>query len=111
MRGRRRSVLSGRRQNYFSEAMEVRRTRLVAEEAMPEFATSDSCFGLFNSTALGIKAGNNIGATRELYLKADRFIQQGGNNPQGAICKFTNLDLFTGVSATSVMLGYTFAFY
>ncbi|MEZ5921948.1 MAG: DUF3570 domain-containing protein [Parvularculaceae bacterium] len=83
---------------------------LLAGAPLPAFATSDSRLGKFSAKTIGAKIGVRLGGG-EFYLKGDRYIQSGDQNPPGTIPGLAGENLFTGVSATSIIVGYSFAFY
>lgn len=96
---------------YTQTAADFFKDYLVGGEPLPEFASSDSRLGKFNATTLGMKLGFKVQHDGELYLRADRYNQSGDAHPAGAIGELADQNLFTGVDATSVMVGYSFAFY
>jgi len=84
---------------------------LVNGQALPSFASSDSRLGNFDATTLGIKVGIRLLGNDELYLRADDYQQTGNNHPGSAIGALKQQNLFTGIKATSFVVGYSFAFY
>jgi len=74
-------------------------------------ASSDSRLGKLGSHSFGLKLGLNVLDNGELYLLAERYSQTGVNHPSTAIGDLKNQDLFSGVKATSMIVGYTFSFY
>ena len=46
----------------------------------------------------------------ELYMQVDKYKQTGPANPAGTLPGLAGQNLFSGVSATSVAVGYSFAF-
>lgn len=96
---------------YTQTAADFFHDYLVYGDPLPDFASSDSRLGKFHATTIGAKIGLKINHTGELYLRADRYNQSGNSHPASAIGGLAYQDLFTGVDATSVMVGYTFAFY
>lgn len=97
---------------YYSQtAASFFRDYLVSGQALPAIASSDSRLGKFNAVTLGLKFGLKVGHTGELYLQGENYKQMGTSHPTGAIGDLAKQNLFTGVSASSVVVGYTFAFY
>jgi hypothetical protein len=96
---------------YTQSAADFFHDYLVNGEPLPDYASSDSRLGKFHATTIGVKIGLKVAHRGELYLRADRYNQSGESHPAGAIGELANQDLFTGADATSVMAGYTFAFY
>ena len=96
---------------YTQTAADFFHDYLVSGDGLPDYASSDSRLGKFNATTLGVKVGVKVNHTGELYLRADRYDQSGNSHPPGAIGALAEQDLFTGVDATNVMVGYSFSFY
>lgn len=84
---------------------------LINSQPTPGFATSDSRLGKFKAITLGAKIGLKVGHTGELYLQGENYRQTGDSHPAGAVGAMAKENLFTGVNASSVIVGYTFAFY
>ncbi len=83
---------------------------LVDGQPLPDFASSDSRLGKFTATTVGLKLGIKLTTNGELYMRADSYSQTGNGHPATAIGDLQSENLFTGIKATSVMVGYTFAF-
>ncbi len=97
---------------YYSQtAAAFFRNYLVSGQALPTYATSDSRLGNFKAATLALKFGFKIGHTGELYVEGDSYKQTGAAHPAGAIGYLANENLFTGVTASSLMFGYSFTFY
>ncbi len=84
---------------------------LLSTQPIPTYASSDSRLSKFSAVTAGARIGLKVGSTGELYLEGERYIQTGVNHPAGAPGALAMENLFSGVSATSFVLGYTFAFY
>ncbi len=84
---------------------------LVSGQALPSFASSDSRLSDFHAITYGGKVGLKFTPTSELYVQGEHYKQSGNNHPAGAIGDLATENLFSGVSATSVIVGFTFGFY
>lgn len=91
---------------------------LVGGQPLPSVASSDSRLGQFNATTFGLKAGItfrtdsefSVARNSELYLQFQDY-QQSGHGGSGPVAALAGIDKFAGVKATSLIVGYTFAFY
>ena len=95
---------------YHQTAAKFFRDYLVDGEALPANASSDSRIGTFNATTTGLKVGMRVLDGGELYLRAENYQQSGAAHPAAAIGELKNQNLFTGIKATSVIVGYSIAF-
>jgi hypothetical protein len=84
---------------------------LIDGQALPNYASSDSRLGTFNANTVALKVGMRVLGNDELYLRAASYQQSGTSHPASAIGDLKTENLFTGIKATSVILGYSFAFY
>lgn len=84
---------------------------LLGGQALPAFASSDSRLDRFSAVTAGLKVGLKLSHTGELYLQVDDYKQTGRSHPSGAPGALANENLFAGVSAANVIVGYTFAFW
>lgn len=84
---------------------------LLSGPALPRYASSDSRLGAFSAVTYGAKAGYAFTPHSELYLQVESYKQSGAAHPAGVIPGLATENLFSGVSATSIVVGYTFAFY
>jgi len=82
---------------------------LLAGTALPAYASSDSRLGKFTATTAGVKIGVRAGPG-ELYARAETYAQKGVGHPPGAPGALAGENLFSGVRATSLVIGYSFAF-
>lgn len=104
---------------YHQSAANFFHNYLVGGQPLPTNASSDSRLDRFSATTVGLKVGiplvapNDMGPTRnsEFYLQVQAYQQTGTNHPAGAIGALAHENLFAGTKATSVIVGYTFAFY
>jgi hypothetical protein len=87
------------------------RNYLISGQALPQYASSDSRIGAFSAVTFGAKAGFNFTPNTELYVQGESYRQMGTQHPAGAIGGLANQNLFSGVSAVSVIAGFTFAFF
>jgi hypothetical protein len=95
---------------YRQSAADFFRYYLLQGEALPEFASSDVRLGKFGAVTLGLKLGLKVGRADELYLRGEYYRQYGDKRPVGAPGDLARETLFSGVSATSIMAGYSFVF-
>ena len=92
---------------------------LVKGAALPAYATSDSRLGQFSATTYGLKVGIpyfsksefDFADTKELYLQVQAYQQTGSRHPSNTPSPLTGENFFSGVKATSVIVGYTYAFF
>jgi Protein of unknown function (DUF3570) len=92
---------------------------LIAGQPLPVNASSDGRLDRFSSVGIGYKVGLDItnhalfGDARrsELYLKVQDFKQTGGAHASPTVPGLAGQNLFSGVRASSVILGYGFSFY
>jgi hypothetical protein len=87
------------------------RDYLIDGQALPENASSDSRLASFDASTIGLKLGMRVRGNDELYLRAASYQQTGTSHPSYAVGDLKQENLFTGVNATSMILGYSFAFY
>lgn len=83
---------------------------LVSGQALPASASSDSRLGKFQATTIGLKVGVRAGPG-EVYARAESYSQTGVSHPAGAPGALAQENLFTGVKATSVVVGYSVGFW
>ncbi|ESQ85236.1 hypothetical protein AEAC466_05865 [Asticcacaulis sp. AC466] len=83
---------------------------LIDGQTLPDYASSDSRLGKFTATTVGLKVGLKVTTNGELYVRADSYNQTGAAHPATAIGDLKTENLFSGIKATSVIVGYTFAF-
>ncbi len=95
---------------YHQTAATFFRNYLVWGDATPQYASSDSRVGQFDSTTFGLKVGFRVGTSGELYLRGSVYNQTGNGHPTDAIGQLKNENLFSGVKAYAGLLGYTFVF-
>jgi hypothetical protein len=83
---------------------------LVSDRPLPAAASSDSRLGEFSAVTEGLRLGYQFGERKELYLLVENYKQTGPAHSDPPIGDLAKEDLFSGVSANSVMAGYSFAF-
>lgn len=96
---------------YTQTAASFFRNYLVSGQPLPKYASSDSRLGAFSAVTWGLRAGYDITPHAELYVQGESYKQTGVTHPPGAIGDLATQNLFSGASATSVVLGFSFAFY
>lgn len=87
------------------------RDYLIDDQPLPSYASSDSRLDAFNASTIALKLGMRVLGHDELYLRAASYQQTGTAHPASAIGDLKTQNLFSGIKATSVILGYSFAFY
>ena len=83
---------------------------LIAGQPLPQYASSDSRLGKFTGLTGGLTLGLKVTRSGEVYLRGEYYAQTGVDHPPNAIGQLASQDLFSGVKATSLMLGYSFGF-
>ena len=96
---------------YHQNAANFFQNYLVNGQAIPTFASSDSRLGKFDALTVGAKVGLKVNHSGELYVQGEYYRQTGEAHPAGAPGGLGTQTLFTGVRATSILVGYSFAFY
>lgn len=96
---------------YSQSAADFFRSYLISGQALPAYASSDSRLGKFDAETYGLKLGMKVGGSGEFYVLGEDYQQNGRNGSSTAPGGLAILNTFTGVKATSIMVGYTFAFY
>ncbi len=87
-------------------------TNVVNREASVDYASSDPRLAKFNATTLGIKWGYVLGSNSEFNIRVEQYKQVGTSMPSEAknMSALSGLDLYPGLKATSVLVGYSFEF-
>lgn len=84
---------------------------LVNGVSLPRYASSDARLGKFTALTYGAQIGFNITNTSQIYVRGEYYDQKGTSHPAGAIGQLQHQNLFSGVKATWVMVGYTWDFH
>jgi hypothetical protein len=95
---------------YSQSAADFFHNYLVSGDAIPRFASSDSRLDKFTAVTGSLKLGYKFTPTNEVYLQVEDYKQSGTSHPTDAIGLLSAQDLFSGVNATSVIMGLSFAF-
>ena len=95
---------------YRQSAADFFRSYLVSGQPLPQFASSDTRLGKFTGLTYGLTLGLNISENAEVYLRGERYNQSGDAHPAGAPGQLANQNLFAGVTANSLMVGFAFNF-
>jgi hypothetical protein len=96
---------------YYSQtAASFYRPYLLTGDPLPAYASSDNRLGSFDGMTFGLKVGFKVGENGELYLRGERYRETGPSHVAGEPAGLAGYNLFSGVSANSLILGYTFAF-
>lgn len=83
---------------------------LVGGLPLPQYASSDTRLGRFNAWTFGGTLGFKLFGSSEAYIRGEYYEQQGNGHPAGAIGQLAHQNLFGGVKATSIMVGYSYGF-
>ncbi len=83
---------------------------LLSTNPLPKFASSDSRLGEFNATTLGATLGFKLMEDTEVYLRAEAYKQKGDEHPTGILPVLSNENMFSGVNAGSLIVGFTYKF-
>jgi len=86
------------------------RNYLVGGQPLPEYASSDPRLGQFVGLTYGLKIGVALTRSTELYVLGAYYQQTGNGHPADAIGQLKQQNLFTGVNAAYVMMGYSWNF-
>lgn len=84
---------------------------LVSGPALPAYASSDSRLGAFHSMTYGTKLGLDVSPRSEFYVKAEYYGQYGNGHPADAVGQLKQQNLFAGIKAAVVFMGYTYDFH
>ena len=93
---------------YHQSAANFFANYLLAGDPFPDFASSDGRLGRFNATTYDVYIGYKFDGHSEFYIEGDRYKQSGQHFFADAPGGLASQDLFTGVSATSVIAGLRF---
>jgi hypothetical protein len=97
---------------YYSQgAADFFHDYLLAGQPTPSFASSDSRLGKFDAVTASLKVGFKLSPTTELYAQLQDYRQSGTSHPSGVPGQLASENLFSGVNATSMLLGVSFAFW
>ena len=80
--------------------------------AQLDYASSDPRLAKLKGTTLGLKWGYELGRNSEFNIRLETYQQTGDSTPAEAkaMPALSGLDLYPGLKATSVMVGYSFEF-
>lgn len=95
---------------YRQTAANFFRYYLVAGQPLAQYASSDIRLGKFTGLTGGLTLGVKVTDSGEVYLRGEYYRQTGVGHPPNAIGQLAGQNLFGGVKATSVMVGYSFGF-
>ncbi|MBS0332972.1 MAG: DUF3570 domain-containing protein, partial [Proteobacteria bacterium] len=92
---------------------------LLSGQPLPAYATSDSRLGKFSATTYGLKIGIpyfsksdfDFADTKEFYVQFQAYNPTGSSKPANTPIPLAGETFFSGVKSTSVILGYTYAFF
>ncbi|MGF1643849.1 MAG: DUF3570 domain-containing protein [Thiotrichales bacterium] len=103
-----RQYLQPRLRYYAQGAADFYRHSLVANAAIPEYATADYRLGEFDATTLGLKYGYTLDNGSEFSIRAEYYLQGGDSHPADAIGIQREQDLFPDVDAYILQANYRF---
>ncbi|MBU6443656.1 MAG: DUF3570 domain-containing protein [Alphaproteobacteria bacterium] len=83
---------------------------LVNGQSLPAYASSDIRLGKFTAVTLGAQIGFNVTDNSEIYARAQIYQQTGDAHPAGMIGQLQNQNMFSGIKASWMMVGYTWSF-
>ncbi len=96
---------------YHQTAANFYHNFLVSGAPMPAYASSDIRLGKFTAITYGAEIGFKITNTSKIYLRGDYYKQTGDAHPADAIGQLKNQNLFSGIKAGWLMIGYTWDFH
>jgi len=76
----------------------------------PEYASADGRLAKFNARTYGVKLGYELSRNSELYLMAEDYKQSGDTHVADAPGILANENIFSGVHARSIMMGFNYKF-
>lgn len=95
---------------YQQSAAYFFRYYLVLGEPLPDYGSSDVRLSDFAATTAGLKLGIKLRRTDEIYVRGDYYRQYGPSNLANPPAALAGQNLFSGVKAASVIVGYSFVF-
>ncbi len=95
---------------YRQTAANFYRPYLLDGQSLPQYASSDTRLGKFTAMTFGMTLGFKVFDTSEFYVRGEYYEQKGDAHLAGAPGQLAGQNLFGGVKATSVMVGYSYGF-
>ncbi|MDE3114943.1 MAG: DUF3570 domain-containing protein [Pseudomonadota bacterium] len=83
---------------------------LVSGQALPAYASSDIRLGKFTALTFGAQVGFNVTDNSEVYVRGQYYQQTGDSHPAGMIGQLRQQNMFSGIKASWLMVGYTWSF-
>ncbi len=83
---------------------------LLAGQPLPSYASADYRLGRFTAKTIGLKLGFKVSRDGEFYVLGEDYKQTGASTVPGAPGDLANENLFAGVHARSVMVGFSYTF-
>ena len=83
---------------------------LVSGQALPAYASSDIRLGKFTGLTFGAQLGFNVTDNSEVYVRGQYYQQTGDSHPGGMIGQLQRQNMFSGIKASWMMVGYTWSF-
>jgi hypothetical protein len=96
---------------YHQGAADFYNAYLVSGAALPGYASSDTRLAKFDAITYGLKIGFRLSGRAEIYVRGDYYDQTGDGHPANAIGQLRNQNLFQGVKASIVQMGYQWKFH
>ncbi len=95
---------------YHQSAADFFRYYLVADQPLPRYASADGRLAKMDARTLGLKLGYMLSPRAEVYALAEDYKQSGDSIVPGAPGGLADENFFSGVHATSVVVGFTYRF-
>ena len=95
---------------YHQSAASFYRSFLISGAALPAYASSDTRMGNFTGLTYGLKLGLTVTENSEINVLGQYYKQSGEGHLASAPGQLAQQNLFPGVSAVSVLVGYSLGF-
>lgn len=83
---------------------------LVADQAIPQYASADTRLARFHAVTYGLKFGMPLNDGSEFNVRVEYYDQHGNGSPANAIGQLRQQNLFPDLQALTVLFGYSYAF-
>lgn len=93
---------------YQQHAANFYRPFLVAQEALPEYASADYRIGNMDAYTLGVKFGHRLSGGHEMTYRLEYYQQNPENNGTELLGQLNDYDLFPSVKAIVAQFSYSF---
>ena len=92
---------------YHQTAADFHSIWLEDGQTLPSHATADYRLGEFNAWTVGGRFGLAVTESQEFVVRLEYYLQAGDSSPPGAPGALGDFDLFAGIDAWIVNVGYT----